>query len=200
MAVNLNLGDFNVYRTDFLMQVPAKLLQQEYARLRTIYNKRSAAMERSEFASNPRYNNVKGIRFNTPTNVKGVELAEATAELASILQWDLPGVAALKRQRAQNLRTLHEHGFKNINKDNYDDFVEFMEDVRSFYGTRAYDSDRVAELFNIAEKKGIDADDLQEDMDFWLENMDKLKYAKTHNADGSQRTAEDYRKAITRRT
>lgn len=199
MAVNLNLGDYNRYRPDFLIDVPENQLRQEYARLRGIYNKRVTAMERSEFTNNPRYQNIRGTAYEIPSALSGWSLAQATSDLARTLQYDLPGVSALKKQRAQNIRTLHEHGFTNVTRKNYDEFVAFMEQVRAFYGSRALDSDRVAEVFNIAQKKGIAPEELQQDLSFWVEHMREFKYAKTHNADGSERTAEDYRQAIQRK-
>ena len=74
-----------------------------------------------------------------------------------------------------------------------------MEAVTEFYGKKMYDSPRVAELFSVAKKKGIDPAELTEDLNYWQAHVEDLRNAKRYNtADHSPRTVEDYRQAIER--
>lgn len=199
MSKLLKLGKYTVYQPSILEMIPDKDLRDEYNRLRNIYKKRSTAYERSEWADSEKYRQISG-RYQEPAGkLSNEDLIMNLSEMASVLTFEMPGVKALQQQRSATLKTLMEHGYTGINKSNYEEFTRFMEAIREFSMGRATDSPRDAALFGIAERKGVDPDELLDDLDYWREHMFDLKYAKVHNGDGSVRTLEDYRQAINRK-
>ena len=100
-------------------------------------------------------------------------------------------------QRRQSIQSLHEHGYTFVNRKNFKQFADFMEDWRTWDRNHLYDSARVAELYHEAKKKQIPPDQLERDFEFWLEknslealqNMKRIRSKKPHNA-------ADYKMAI----
>ena len=104
----------------------------------------------------------------------------------------MASVRGLQKQRRETLATLKLHGY-NIKAKDLEKFGEFMEDLRDFYGRKALDSARAADLFAVAQRRGISTEELYEDFDYWLEHTEQLKHSRIHNPDGSVRVAHDYK-------
>lgn len=189
---NLRLGEWWDYTPFKLNQQSEAALRAEYARLRKIALARGAALARSEFADTKSAKRVIG-QFKTPASkLSKRELVYELHELATVTTSQMTSVRGLQKQRRETIATLKLHGY-NIKPKDLEKFGEFMDDLRDFYGRRALDSARTADLFAIAQRRGISTEELYEDFDYWVEHTDKLKHARIHNPDGSVRTAHDYR-------
>lgn len=192
----LRLGDYSVYYPANLAQLPAAELKQEYNRLRGLVQSRMEALSRSEFTDTQGYLKYKD-RFSKPAGqLTHTELIYELSELATAATSAATSVRGLQRQRKETYETLKEHGY-NIQKKDVKAFGEFMQAATDFYGSKVYDSPRVAELFAVARKKGLDPAELTDDLNYWQQHVDDLKHARKYNsADHSLRTVEDYRQAI----
>ena len=101
-------------------------------------------------------------------------------------------VTGLKKIRDTFIETMHDSGYTWINKDNYYDFIEFMDTVKSYYDTVTYDSDRAVDVFDVMTEAGFSADDLKGDFDWWFENYRKIKSAPIKTG----MTYEEYKKYV----
>lgn len=189
---NLRLGDFWDYTPYKLNQQSEATLKAEYTRLRKIANARGKALARSEFADTKGAQRVIG-KFKTPASkLSKRELVYELQELATVTTSQLTSVRGLQKQRRETIATLKAHGY-NIKPKDLEKFGEFMQALRDFYGRKGVDSPRSADLFAIAQRRGISNEELSADFNYWLEHTDQLKHSRIHNPDGSRRTAHDYR-------
>ena len=192
---NLRLGEWWDYTPYKLNQQSEAALRAEYARLRKIALARGEALARSEFAETKSAKRVIG-QFKTPASkLSKRELVYELHELATVTTSQMTSVRGLQRQRRETIATLKLHGY-NIKPKDLEKFGEFMEALRDFYGRKALDSPRAAELFATARRRGMSTEELSEDFNYWLEHTEQLKHARIHNPDGSVRTAEDYKIAF----
>ena len=188
----LRLGEWWAYTPYKLNQQSEATLRAEYARLRKIALARGKALARSEFAETKSAKRVIG-QFKTPASkLSKRELVYELHELATVTTSQMTSVRGLQRQRRETLATLKLHGY-NIKAKDLEKFGEFMEDLRDFYGRKALDSARAADLFAVAQKRGLSTEELYEDFDYWVEHTEQLKHSRIHNPDGSVRTANDYK-------
>ena len=189
---NLRLGDWWDYTPYKLNQQSEATLRAEYTRLRKIANARAEALARSEFAGSKSAQRVIG-KFKTPASkLSKRELVYELNELATVTTSQLTSVRGLQKQRRETIATLKSHGY-NIKAKDIEKFGEFMDALRDFYGRTKIDSPRAAELFAIAQRRGISTEELSADFNYWIAHVDQLKHARIHNPDGSVRTAHDYR-------
>lgn len=189
---NLRLGDFWDYTPYKLNQQSEATLKAEYTRLRKIANARGEALARSEFAGSKSAQRVIG-KFKTPASkLSKRELVYELQELATVTTSQLTSVRGLQKQRRETIATLKSHGY-NIKPKDLEKFGEFMDAIRDFYGRTRIDSPRAAELFAIAQRRGISNEELSADFNYWIAHVDDLKHSRIHNPDGSRRTAHDYR-------
>lgn len=189
---NLKLGGYLAYTPRELAKLPEPVLRQEYNRLRKIALARGSALSRSEFADSAGARRIEGHFQLSASKLTKNELIYELNELATVTTSELTSVRALQRQRRESLATLKEHGY-NIGRKDFAAFGRFMEQVREFYGRKNVDSPRAAEVFAIASKRGIPAEELLQNLDYWAEHSEQLKHSRRTNPDGSIRTAEDYR-------
>lgn len=189
---NLRLGDWWDYTPYKLNQQSEATLKAEYTRLRKIANARGEALARSDFADTKSAQRVIG-KFKTPASqLSKRELVYELQELATVTTSQMTSVRGLQKYRRESIATLSAHGY-NVKVKDFNDFGDFMEALRNFYGKGQFDSPRGADLFRIAQRKGISPDELSADFNFWMANQEKLKTQRVHNPDGSVRTAHDYR-------
>ena len=189
---NLRLGDWWDYTPYKLNQQSEAVLRAEYARLRKIANARGEALARSEFANTKSARRVIG-KFKTPASkLSKRELVYELNELATVTTSQITSVRGLQKQRRETIATLKAHGY-NIKPKDLEKFGEFMSALRDFYGRTQVDSPRSADLFAVAQRRGISTEELSADFNYWMEHTEQLKHARIHNPDGSRRTAHDYR-------
>lgn len=191
--LRIGTGEVSIYNPQALRLVPEAELRAEYSRLRAIANKRLAAFARSEFRETQIYQ-VNAGRF-----VPLAELPNRTAliyrlsSLGHFVASQYGSVTGQRRIRAATLETLHERGYTFVNRQNYLAFGRFMEWARENKLDEIYDSERIAELFSLAEKKRVGADELRKGFDYYMEHFENLEEVKPR---GKQESSEAFRRRL----
>lgn len=190
-------------------------LRKEYSRLRQVANKRLKRMEGTRFEDSQTYKKNAG-RYNTIADIEKQALAnakqlnpEAAQRLVDIhiarkmedmyrfltaKSGSIRGMQAIENQIIESLR---ERGLTFVNKKNIQQFGEYMEYLRSINKGREFDSERAADLFGTAIKKGINPAQIAEDFEYWktrekeLSQLPKIKNPKKRTADDYKRLLED---------
>lgn len=117
--------------------------RKEYTRLRDIAEKRIKRLGKSEFANTQTYRNVQE-GFKKLKDIKSQrELSMGLADLARFLSSDTSTVTGLWNARERALETMHQHGFTDINRENFALFGEFMEWARSTFDLMELGSNEV---------------------------------------------------------
>lgn len=168
--------------------------RREYQRLRRVAEKRLARLGASEFADSEAYRRNAG-KFTPLSQVSSNrELGALLYQVKGFLDARRSSVTGQRAIIKEQLETLHEHGYTFVTKSNLKAFGEFMETARAAAGGRLYASDRVAEMYDAAERKGIPPEQLMENFNFWRKHVETLNTVPTIPGEGV--SAADYQKMI----
>ena len=163
-----------------------KEVRKEYTRLRDIAQKRLKRLEKAGLTNTAIYqSNYK--RFKKLKDIKSnSELASRLSDLARFIRDPRSTKKKLFEIRDKSLKTLHSHGYKFVNKENYYEFAKFMEEYRNKMLDMEYDSGDAADTYGITVKHELDPNKVQADFEFWLENIEwakQLRYSKKSAGD-----------------
>lgn len=196
MAVKYNLPPTAYTPGGLTMLHPDQVAtaRREYQRLRRVAEKRLARLGASEFADSEAY--LRNVGKFTPLSQvsSNRELGALLYQVRNFLDARRSSVAGQRAIIKEQIETLHEHGYTFVNKSNLKAFGEFMEAARAAAGGTLYASDRVAEMYDAAERKGIPPEQLLENFDFWRKHVETLNAAPTIPGEGV--SAVDYQKMI----
>lgn len=196
MAVKYNLPSTAYTPGGLTMLHPDQVAtaRREYQRLRRVAEKRLARLAASEFADSEAYLSNAG-RFTPLSQVSSNrELGALLYQVRNFLDARRSSVTGQRAIIKEQIETLHEHGYTFVNKSNLKAFGDYMEAARAAAGGRLYASDRVAELYDAAERKGIPPEQLMENFDFWRKHVEALNDAPLISGEGV--SARDYQKKI----
>ena len=173
--------------------------RKEYQRLRRIAQKRLARFEGTQYEDTEVYKN-RAIKhpFKPSSSIKDVRsLQAALSDVRGFLDSERSTITGLKRIDKRTVATLQANGYTFVNMSNIKAFGEFMEAARIKAGRRMFASDRVAELYDAAERKKIPPEELLKDFEYWRRNVEELNSSRVSRKEGA--TAADYRRTIERR-
>lgn len=173
--------------------------RKEYQRLRRIAQKRLSRFEATQYEDTEIYKN-RAIKhpFKPSSELKDVwSLQAAMSDVRGFLDSERSTISGLKRIDKKAVSTLQANGYTFVNMGNIKAFGEFMEAARIKAGRRMFASDRVAELYDAAERKKIPPEQLLKDFEYWRKNVEELNSSRVSRKEGA--TAADYRRTIERR-
>lgn len=177
-------------------KLTTKQMRQEYKHLRDVANKRLKRLEKSDFAEyniyiKRKYEFIPLSKIHTERDLV-YRLAELADFIADEKRSTLTG---LKEARKEAVTRAQEKGLYFITEKNVDKYGRYMDFLRQLYTRKALPSEEAAELFRIAEEKGIEPEEVAKDFDYWRENIEELdKTKKIKNKNNV--SAKDYRKEI----
>ncbi len=171
--LQFKFGEGENYTPAALSRFTESEIEKEYMRLRRAAVGRLKTIGKSEFSESDIYNENKN-RFNM--TAKQIEreggrslLKYRLSSVYRFLSKKTSSVTGLREISNKTLATLHEHGYNFITTDNQYDFGRFMDAVRASAEAMRYDSERVANLFDWANKKKIPTDELIEKFELFME-------------------------------
>lgn len=170
---------------DELKKDPASV-RKEYTRLRDISQKRLKRLKAAGYddiqaylRNVNHYPKLKDIKSNN-------ELASRLSDLSRFILAKSSTVSGNKKIMYKNLTTLHDTGYNFVNEENFRDFGKFMEEYRNQMLDMSYDSGDAADLYGVVIKHKLDPKQVEEEFEFWLENVDKaMKLRKSKASEGN---------------
>ena len=159
-------------------EMSPKEIRKTYSELRKVATLRQKRLK-AAFPRSALTGTGKWWKFPTTKSMKSTQkVAEALAEVSRFLTNPLSTVTAQKKQ----IQELHEEfagkfGIE-ISKEEIPQFFGFMDELRARYGAKMVDSARVAEAFQMIQKKNISMENVKKEFSFYMEHMtdiDKLK-------------------------
>lgn len=108
----------------------------------------------SEFGQNANFRENLAF-FSTP--VPSISADEIYYRLSRAIGYEkssLSSVQGLRKQRDRSIETMQKHNYLGITKRNFNDFANFMDIVKTAYQSTMYDSTRIVEIFEEADKSG----------------------------------------------
>ena len=168
-------GNRDITPQEILNTMTEKEMRKEYSRLRKVARRRLRTLENSEWGKHSvTWRDYVG-EFPAGRGRSKAEIAHRLSTAYYFLSLKTSTVSGIREIRDKFLETMHDEGYTWVNKDNYYDFIEFMDTVKSYYDTVTYDSDRAVDVFDVMTDAGFSADDLKDDFDWWFENYRKIK-------------------------
>ena len=170
-----NYGNRNITPLEILNTMTEKEMRKEYSRLRKVASGRLRTLKNSEIGRRSGTWRRYIDEFPSARGKSRAEIAHRLSTAYYFLSLQESSVSGLKKMRDSFIETMNDSGYTWINKDNYYDFIEFMDTVKSYYDTVTYDSDRAVDVFDVMTQAGFSADDLKNDFDWWFENYRKIR-------------------------
>lgn len=169
-----------------------KELRKEYSRLRSIARKRLERFEGTEWKDTQIYKLNVGVYKPLKEIGSDRELRHLFSDVARFVKAEVSSVSTLEKQRNTAVATLNERGYEFVNKENYRQFAEFMEYARVSNLNKLYDSKRVADFYDAAEKKQLSTEELRKAFKSWSRKQKKLKKIQNINP----RNSSQYRNEV----
>lgn len=192
----------------------------EYTRLRDIAQKRIKRL-----AADPYWSTTQSYKryregFAKLRDIRDEMLPIAVNSVAKFIASRESTVASLNDIRDRSIQTFHYNGYDFVNKENYRSFGEFMGAVKQLYQVKQIpDSDQVAELFNEANRGGINWGDIfdqfkgkddaktKDVFDWWVKERKTIrkrvnamkKYDREQKAKGKKTPAGTYAERLAKR-
>ena len=191
--------DYENYYVDALKSgsLTEKEMRSEYSRLRKIANARLDALGRSRFSDTQAYLLNVGKYVTLDKIESQRDLMYKLHDLAKFVTAKSGSVSGQYEMRRNALESLRDRGIYFVNEKNFELFGQYMEESRVRGIAKIYGSERIAELFRTAVKKGINPQELFKEFSYWMKNREKLeKMPKIKNE--KKRTSSEYKKAIKR--
>ena len=159
-----------VYLRHLISTGDAAKVRKEYTRLRDISQKRLKRLKAAGLADTEVYK--KNVNhYPKLKDIKSAnELSARLSDLARFISSERSTVSGFKTIMEKSLKTLHEHGYNFVTKENYKDFAEFMAEYRYQKLDMIYDSGEAADTFGVLEKHHIKMDQIQKDFENWIVN------------------------------
>lgn len=148
--------------TSRMRQNGRKELEQEYRHMRKVQMDRSRRIGKSEFNKAASYRDNMN-KFPAASTLTDKELIYALHELDMFQRSSYSSVGGLRAIRDKQLATLHRSSFTFVNKDNYYDFVEFMNAASEFAADMGVTSDQIVELYDQLEQSSVSWRDIFKD-------------------------------------
>lgn len=164
--------DRSDYAVSNLARMDPKDVRREYTRLRAIANKRIKRLGESEFKDTEAYlRNRYG--FAKIENLPGQQILYNLNAVMRFLTAEAGSISGQKAIRSRTIETLHQHGYDFVNKTNFRQFAEFMEEVRAAAKDAMLSSEQVADFYEeqVKDKTQVSVNELQESFNKWLEHM-----------------------------
>lgn len=169
-------------------------MQREYNRLRQIANSRLKRLGASEFKRSQAYKENRKAYQLTAKHYSKSQLAKKLYQVSKFVGSEQGSLQGQRRIQKRTIEALHQHGYDFINEKNFRKFSQFMEEMRVRAGGRLLDSDRVAEVFGVAQNLGVSPKNLQTDFEWWSKNVAKVK--EMPKLKGKPRTSKEYRELL----
>ena len=135
----------------------------------------------------------------TPGSLKtNAALSNALSEVKHMLASKVGSLSGLEHLRKEKIQSLHEHGFTNVTKENFDDFVRFMQAIRDSGYDDVIGSPPVADYANIAIEKITDFEKITEQFQAFISRAAEVEnqYIEEHGSYGQ----DDYVRLQTKRS
>jgi hypothetical protein len=83
-------------------------------------------------------------------------------------------VRGYKRNRDALLDTFHQQGLDYVNENNFEDFIQYMDELREEYGSKVFDSGDAADVYNNAQRIGIPTETVKKNFNYFAEHLEEM--------------------------
>lgn len=153
-----------------------KQIRREYSKLRSTANKRLQRLQEAGLGVHGSF------RFPKIAGRSNEQLEADLADVSRFLRDERTTVTGERKFVKGELEMLHEKGYEFVNRENFYDFINFMEEKRQEVGGKIFDSGDAADVFNEGQRLNIPVNVLKKNFDYFAQNlaaMEKVQPIKT---------------------
>lgn len=158
-----------IYLPAQIRDMTPQAVRAAYTQQRAMANKRIARLENAGLGT--------GTQGAFPT-LRGMTDREARAALADVSRWNRDIRHTVRGERSfikREIESFKNMGYDFIDQSNFYAFTEYMDDLRDKYGSKAFDSGDAVDVFNNAQKIGIDPEVLKNNFEYFVEHQEPLE-------------------------
>ena len=144
-------------------------IRREYSRLRSTANKRLQRLQQKGFG------NYGSFRFPTRGERSNSSIQSSLADVSRFLRDERTTVRGEQKFVEREMQMLHEKGYDFIDRSNFYDFIQFMDEKRAEVGGRLFDSGDAADVYNQGQRLNIPTKVLKKNFDFFAENLEAME-------------------------
>ena len=152
-----------------------KEVKAAYQQIRRAANYRLGSMQSHGFGT------MGGFRFPKMSSLTESQLRAELAEASRYMRDPRHTVRGERAFIKRELEAFQERGIDFVNESNFYDFTNYMDDLRDRYGSRVFDSGDALDVYNNAQRIGIDTDTLKKNFEYFVEHqitLDRMKPAR----------------------
>lgn len=159
-------------------------MKKEYTRLRKIWTKRVKNIARTkgqalDLTQSATYRNMAQYPVLKLKDIKSrSQFSYEFSKLARTLADKYSTAAEMKRTANKSIKTLKQHGYKQISQRNILQFGQFMEMYRERKLGHVVGSPDAADLFNVLTRRKIDVNAVWDNFEEWAAGVKKLQKVK----------------------
>lgn len=142
--------DISEYTPRSLRDYTSKELRSEYARLRSVAQKRLSRLAAKGYEETNVYRYNVG-KYEPTRALSDAQIRYRLSQLADFIESPVTTITGIKASHDRMIETMRKRGFTGINQSNIAQFGRFMEAYRASNLDKIYDSKRVAAIFSSAE-------------------------------------------------
>lgn len=150
-----------------ITKMPASEVKEAFQHLKSIANKRIGRMQ-AQGLGRPMQ------KFGSMRGMSEEQMRQGLAEVSRWIREPSHTVRGYKSRRSEMLDAFHEKGYDFVNEENYEDFINYMEELREEYGSKVFDSSAAADVFGQTQRIGIDPDTVKKNFDYFADHLDEL--------------------------
>ena len=148
-------------------KMPANEVKEAFQHLKSVANKRIGRMQ-AQGLGRPMQ------KFGSMRGMSEEQMRQGLAEVSRWIREPSHTVRGYKSRRSEMLDAFHEKGYDFVNEENYEDFIDYMEELREEYGSKVFDSSAAADVFGQTQRIGIDPDTVKKNFDYFADHLDEL--------------------------
>ena len=150
-----------------IAKLPASEVKEAFQHLKSVANKRIGRMQ-AQGLGRPMQ------KFGSMRGMSEEQMRQGLAEVSRWIREPSHTVRGYKSRRSEMLDAFHEKGYDFVNEENYEDFINYMEELREEYGSKVFDSSAAADVFGQTQRIGIDPDTVKKNFDYFADHLDEL--------------------------
>lgn len=151
-----------------ISKMSGQAVKEAFQHLKGVANKRIGRME-AQGLGRP------GMKkFGSMRGMSEEQMRQGLADVSRWLREPSHTVRGYKSQRAAMIDAFHEKGYDWVNEENYEDFIDYMEELREEYGSKVFDSSAAADVYGQTDRIGIPSDVVKKNFDYFADHLDEL--------------------------
>ena len=167
--------------------------KKAYSSLRSIANKRLARLEGAGLGT------YGSFRFAKISELSTGDLYANLADVSRFVNDSRTTVRGQRKYISNMIDNFNQMGYSYIDESNVYDFIDYMDDLRSKYTDKLFDSGDAVDIYNEAQRLNIPSETLKKHFEYFEENLETMEdIAPVKKRGGKQVTFTDIKRKIER--